>query len=229
MPANDKTQNTLITHAVLTGLTPLIPIPFVDDMVYMHFLRSMVQQLGTERGAILTPEVVQALTAQRRGGCPLGCVVNLLLFPLKYIFRKFFFFIELKRMADIISRTYYFGFLIDTALRDGQITAETVPNIRAAIDRVLARTNTSLVNRAVFAVVKESKGILKTAGELLASRLRSTGGAPREADVAREVAAVEGEEKQQVSGVIAQLQAAIAGMPVEHFEQLREELWRELG
>jgi len=229
MAITDKTQNILVTHAVLTGLTPLIPIPFVDDMVYSHFMRSMVRQLASTHGASLSQEASNSLTEQRGGCFALGCVGSILLFPLKKIFRKIFFFLEWKRAADIISKTYYQGFLIDAALQSGSLNDGNAVQVRAAMDAVLARTNTSLISRAAFGVVNQSKGALKSASALLMSYLPGVGSRPNEAEVAQKVAAVEEEEKQQVDGVVAKLKAAIANMPAEHFEALRREFEREIA
>jgi hypothetical protein len=228
MPSNDSTQDILVTHAVLTGLTPLIPIPFVDDLVYSYFLCSMVQRLATAHGMQLTPDAVQTLAAEKGGSCLLGCAGTVLLYPLKKIFSKIFFFLEWKRAADIISRTYYQGFLIDAAFQTG-VLPDAAATVRAAIDRVLARTNTSLVNRAAYGVVNQSKGALKSAGALLVSFLPKAGKATSDAEVGQRVAAVEEEEKQQVRGIVGRLQAAIANLPSEHFEELRGELERELN
>jgi hypothetical protein len=228
MPANDNTQDILVTHAVLTGLTPLIPIPFVDDLVYTYFLRSMVQRLAAAHSVELSPEAVRALSTQEGGSCLLGCAGTVVLYPLKKIFRKIFFFLEWKRAADIISRTYYQGFLIDAALQTGALRPDTAATVHAAINRVLARTNTSLVNRTAYGVVNQSKGALKSASGFLAGYLK-IGKAPSEAEVAQQVSSVEEQEKQQISGIAGRLQTAIAGLPAEHFEELRSELERELG
>ena len=38
-------QKLIITHAVLTGLTPLIPVPIVDDLVKSYFQRRLVREV----------------------------------------------------------------------------------------------------------------------------------------------------------------------------------------
>lgn len=38
-------QRLIITHAVLTGSIPLIPIPIVDDLVKSYFQRRLVREL----------------------------------------------------------------------------------------------------------------------------------------------------------------------------------------
>src|SRR5688500_5976683 len=111
-PGNSR-QNLLVTHAVLTGLTPLVPIPFVDDQIYAYFMRSLVQHLATSQGRTLSGSDITSLAAHPSRGCALGCLGSVLLYPLKRVMRKVFFFLEWKRAVDTISHTYYQGYLID--------------------------------------------------------------------------------------------------------------------
>src|SRR5688500_11502144 len=110
-------QRTLVTHAVLTGLTPLIPVPLVDDLVKSYFRKRLVRSLAASAGRQLSEEELDALTAEREGGCLRGCAFTLLVYPLKAVFRKIFYFLEWKRAADLTSRTYHFGHLVGHALR----------------------------------------------------------------------------------------------------------------
>ena len=65
---------------MLVGLTPLIPVPFVDDLVRGHLMRRMVRALAAERGRALSNEEVQALT-EDRGGCLAGCAGQFVVWP----------------------------------------------------------------------------------------------------------------------------------------------------
>ncbi|HEX8354707.1 MAG TPA: hypothetical protein VF611_17500, partial [Pyrinomonadaceae bacterium] len=76
-------QRTLVTHAVLTGLTPLIPVPLVDDLVKSYFRKRLVRSLAASAGRRLSEEEVDALTAETGGGCLGGCVTTALVYPLK--------------------------------------------------------------------------------------------------------------------------------------------------
>lgn len=227
MPAPENSpQHLLVTHAVLAGLTPLIPMPLLDDLFYGHFLRSMVKRLAAAHARELGSEEVEILAAHTGRGCGLGCLGGLLLYPLKKMLRKIFFFLEWKRAADTISHTYYFGSLIEAALEEKWIETYGAARVRAAIDGVLARTNTSLITRAASGVVGGSKGLLKSLGQLLLRALPDARRTASEAEVAQAVAAVEEEER--LGGLVNRMQSAIAALPAEHFQQLRGELAREL-
>jgi hypothetical protein len=227
-PSDNNSQHLLVTHAVLTGLTPLVPIPFLDDHLYAYFMRSLVQHLGVSHARPLTADEATALVGQPSRSA-WGCLGTVLLYPLKKVLRKVFFFLEWKRAVDTISDTYHQGYLIDVALHEGWLDAHSAARVRAAIDAVLARTNTSLVTRAIFGVVGRSKSILRQAGELLTGHLSGNKQSPGPEEVARVAARVEEEEKAQLGGLINQVQRAIAMLPVEHFQFLQQELSAELS
>jgi uncharacterized protein (DUF697 family) len=54
-------ETVLLTHAVLVALTPLIPLPFMDDWVRGHLERRLVKTLAREHGRDLSDEDARAL------------------------------------------------------------------------------------------------------------------------------------------------------------------------
>src|SRR5215207_10268319 len=110
-------QHVLVTHAVLTGLTPLIPVPLVDDLVKSYFRKRLVRSLAAAAGRPLTDEESDALASEGEAGCLRGCATTVLVYPLKAVFRKVFYFLEWKRAVDLTSRTYHYGYLVGHALR----------------------------------------------------------------------------------------------------------------
>ena len=226
MATESANQKQIITHAVLAGLTPLIPIPFVDDMVKTYFQRRLVRNLIASQGQSLSDKDIKTL-ADDRGGCLLGCIGSVLLYPAKKIFRKIFFFLEWKRAVDIVSHLYYHGYLLDHAFENRWIApagSRPALEVRNAIDAVLKQVNTSLIERAVWGTFNQSKSALKASARLLQRSLQRVKGKPTEDQVAQAVEEVEPEEERELEGVIARLQKAIESMPAEHFEQLRLQL-----
>ncbi|PYT01215.1 MAG: hypothetical protein DMF65_08050 [Acidobacteria bacterium] len=110
-------QRSLVTHAVLAGLTPLIPVPVVDDLAKNYFRKRLVRRLAAANGRGLSIEELAALTREREGGCVRGCLVAAVVYPLKAVFRKIFYFLEWKRAVDLASRTYHFGYLVNYAMQ----------------------------------------------------------------------------------------------------------------
>ncbi len=220
MPTPD-TNRLLITSAVLTGLTPLIPIPIVDDVAYTQLMRQMTARLAASCEIELSELEIATLSDARGGSCLPGCLGTIIVYPLRKLFRKIFFFLEWKRAVDTVSRTYYHGYLLDVALREGYLKSRKSEELRAAVDRVLLRLDTRFIERAVKSVFRNSKNVLRGAGDLLASKFSSRRG--KSEKVASD------QEEQQIEGVVAQLQSAFATLPAEHFAKLEEELKRELS
>src|SRR5687767_7690519 len=109
-------QRQIILHSVLAGLTPLIPIPLLDDLVKSYFKRRMVRKLAATHTQFLNHTDLATLADDPDTGCLLGCLTTAIVYPLKAVFRKIFFFLEWKRAVDVVSHTYYQGYLLEFAL-----------------------------------------------------------------------------------------------------------------
>lgn len=227
-PDNSR-QQILLTYSVLAGLTPLIPLPIVDDLFLGHFWRTMAHKLAVANNKSLSKMDAHVLSASPRSGCPLGCVFNLLLYPLKRILRKVFFFLEIKRAADTMSLTYYRGYLLDAALSHESSSTYGAEQVAKAIENVLSRTNTSLVSSAIYGLVRNSKGAAQQLGTLLVKNLPRAKRSPTEADVEAAAAELESGQGEVFSRLVAQLQKAISSLPAEHFYKLRQEMFSELS
>ncbi|HWO01155.1 MAG TPA: hypothetical protein VNS63_17980 [Blastocatellia bacterium] len=199
-------QRLIITHAVLTGLTPLIPIPILDDLARSYFQRRLVRQLAESYRRALSEQDVRVLADDANGGC-FGCVGGAFLLPFKLIFRKLFFFLEWKRAADTVSRTYHQGYLLEYALREGGFPDQhATADVRAAIDAVLREVGTGPVERAVRLTFSQSKSALSSAARLLRRSLQGLSRKPDEEQVAQAAKAVE--EERVIEGVTRGVQCA---------------------
>lgn len=148
-----RIQHTVILiHALLVGLTPLIPIPFLDDWVKNIFLRRMVRQITAARGLALgNAEVEGLLQEDFWSGCVEGCAYSVL-YLLRELFSKIFFWIEWQRAINLVSVTYYTGFLLDAALLDGyalQSSPEAAARLGKAIRSARYGANMKIIQRLV--------------------------------------------------------------------------------
>lgn len=225
-------QRTIVTYAVLAGLTPLIPVPFLDDMVKAYFKRRMVRALAGSRNQALNANQVRKLADDRESGCLLGCLTAVTLYPLKKIFRKIFFFLEWKRAIDTVSHTYYQGYLIDYAMGQawlvpaGSLPVET---LRPAVDSVLKQINTSLIERLVVETFRQSKSTLRSAVGLMKRALGGLSRKTSEAEVERAIESIEIEQEREVEGMVNQLMRSIERMPSDHFEKIKTMLAAEVN
>jgi hypothetical protein len=225
-------QHVLITHAVLTGLTPLIPVPLVDDLVKNYFRKRLVRSLAAAAGRALSDEELDALASEREGGCVRGCVVTALVYPLKAVFRKIFYFLEWKRAVDLTSRTYHFGHLVGHALRrrgDGPslLDAHGARAVSEAVEAVCREAPIKPLESAVGGTFRKSKGVLRAAAALLSRSLRRE--PPRPERVAQAIESVEPEEERELQPVVTRLQRSLASVPEEHFRSLRDSLEAKLN
>ena len=226
-------QHVLVTHAVLAGLTPLIPVPLVDDLLKSYFRKRLVRSLAASAGRALSDEELNALAAESEGGCVRGCAVAVLVYPLKAVFRKVFYFLEWKRAADVTSRTYHFGYLVGHALRprgDAPSLLDTfgARAVGEAVGAVCREAPIKPLEAAVGSTFRKSKGVLRGAAALLAGSLRRAPAA-RPEQVAEAVERVEPEEERELRPVVTRLQRSIASVPEDHFRNLRERLEARLG
>jgi hypothetical protein len=210
----------IISHALLSGLALLIPVPFVDDMVVDYFRRRLVRRLAEERAVILPDADIRALADDESAGCAPGCLGSVVLYPVKKILRNVFFFLELKRVGDLVSTTYHRGLMLDWALAEGRLGPKSAADVRAAMDAVLAETPVGPVDAAVRGALGQSRSALKGAVAILQSAVPGRTREPEE--VKRAVESVRADEERQISGVVDLLQQKLAAVPDEHFTSLRE-------
>ena len=215
MNSENDGRSILATHALLCGLTPLIPLPFVDDAFFEAFLQSLIGRLAQRNGRTLT-SAERAILLQQRGGCALGCVVNLLIYPLRKLLSKILFFLEWKRATDLIGRVYYLGFLLDVALEANLIEKHGASTVHDAIEEILARTNTSPVKRVAAGVLGGSKALFKSLSSRLSQRPKSD-----EIQIAQ---TLESAPDGAWNALVAQFQKALDLLPNDDFERLRHEL-----
>ena len=213
----------LATHAVLIGLTPLIPIPFLDDAAEATLRRSLVRTLASSRGVALGDDAIAGfVVTPSAAGAVKTAAFRLALYPAKKLFRKAFFALEGKRIIDLTSRTYCTGYLIDVALQRGWVTPDIAPStIRAAAEEACRRVGTSPVELAVRSTFEQSKAALGAATEGL-SRLFGRGKTDA-TNAAHQVKEGLGDK------VGARLEGTLEALPGDYFDRLTHAFADVLG
>ena len=230
-PASSN-QTTIVTHAVLAGLTPLIPLPLIDDLIKNYFRRRMARNLAASHGFAMPSAVADQLTQDYGGGCLLGCLTAAVIYPLKAIFRKIFFFLEWKRVVDLTSRTYHEGYLVDVAVGEGWLAPDSAyrpEEVGRAIHEVCRQAPIKPVETAVSVSFRQSRRALSGGARLLERQFRRLRKRPDPEQLAEAVEAIEPQEEQELAGVIARVQREIGLVSGDHFASLRSELGRHLS
>lgn len=210
-----KSQYSILLHAVMAGLTPLIPVPFVDDWARDGIQTRMVKHIAKTHDKRLYDSDAEALGRASGGTRSLirYAAKKLAFYPIKRIFRTAVFVLALKDMSDIASRTYHVGYLLDYAI-GAKLTERCKPEaLRAAIDEVCANADTSVVNHAFRTAFNESRDLLADAVQTLRSW----------------VGGDKAHEPREVEDLAKRLQRTFDVLPADHFIDLRKALDRSLG
>jgi len=216
---------TISTSAILIGLTPLIPIPFADDLAKSYFQRRLVRNLASEQKKNLSDEAIKELVDEEKSGCLLGCLTTILIYPFKKILRKVFFFLEIKRSIDIISRTYHYGYLLEYSFKQDfcqPMGSYSATEIREAIQATCREVGTNPIEKAIQATFKQSKQTIKELADMLWKNLSKITGKPNEEDLKQAAETVESAEARK--GITSQLQQALESVPADYFQGLNQRL-----
>lgn len=217
----------LATHAALVGLTPLVPVPFLDDVVKAYIERRMTREIARRHAVDLDDDAVKAIAEGPGESILLSIGKGALLLPVKFLFRKVFIFLEVKRGADAASVCIHRGLMLDTALSRGVLRTHSPAELRMAIDRVLATITTSPVNAAFRSVFESSKDLVKRALESLVGSITGAKGGPSLGAVE---SAVDGAGTAQPAGTLAdRMRRALDEVPTEFFDDLEKRILAELG
>lgn len=171
----------ILGHALLISLTPLIPIPFLDDWVKGVFQRRMVRQTAAARGVNLSNDEVDVLIQEDFWDSCVGSCLQAPLYLLREVVSKIFFILEIRRALDLFSKTYYTGFLFDAALLQGYPlpsadgSTGSAVRLREAIRRARYGANFKLINRLLRDNVRPL-ALLKAAWSVIR---QAVGGFPR--------------------------------------------------
>lgn len=174
-------------YSVLAGLTPLVPIPFLDDRILLEVQRRMAWRVARDVGVPVGSTERDLLVGARRESR--GCVgwalwmlrksIVLLMKLLRKIFRKILVFLAIKEGIDTASRTFHEGYLLHVGLSDRRTARGAEPlaeaeaaTLRGEIEAALARIDPRPVEQAIRRLFRGSRELLTTAALVLARPFR---------------------------------------------------------
>ncbi|MEM7351044.1 MAG: hypothetical protein AAF657_09580 [Acidobacteriota bacterium] len=157
----------IVSYSLLSGLCPLIPIPFLDDWARDLLRQRLTTLLATHSSYHLSSDQLKLLACgnlpENAQGCGAGCVRHLIIQPVLFLaqlifrklVRKILFFLTIKDTVETFSETFHEAYLLRHAFTLGLLPRTLPPppgNPRpAALDpRSLA------VRRAVEAVYRSA-------------------------------------------------------------------------
>lgn len=164
MNQNPSPENTLVStpalqnvlaYSLLGALCPLIPVPFVDDIVLTQLRKRMHKALFKLHDLNLSDKGADALLASPSN--IFGSIFRWLIgYPLKWIFKKL---LVVKAISDLFSALFHEGWLLARALEAGLITPEELtPGKQAeslkALRRALLATENEITTSPVTLILK---------------------------------------------------------------------------
>lgn len=226
-------------HGLLASLTPLIPLPLLDDWAAQWVESRQVRDTFRRHGVTAEAWHVEVLLWDGKEGSRQGCLapikfaLKLGLYVLKRSFRKLLVFLLLKDCADRFSTSFHHGYLLHRAFERGAIDrrvlagGERLIEVRQAMLLTCEAVDPRPFNQLVKRVLASSKRVLleaaRTFGRLLrAERKQGRPGPSGGAGAAAEEAL--GGSGTAFGGLIERLSAAVWGD-----EGYRAELERVFG
>ena len=155
-----KNDLTPLTYALLSGLTILVPIPFLDDWLKSQVQRRMVVQTLKAHGFSAAPEEIDRLVPTEEAGCLRGCLLSGVVYVVKKLIRQLIPLLEWSRAVDTVSQTYYHGYLVDYALRHARYQPADLrqaARIQYAIQQARRSTNTRFISQAIRQTLERSR------------------------------------------------------------------------
>lgn len=215
----------LTFYAVLAGLCPLIPIPFVDDWTLRQVRHRMLGEIDEHAGLALAPGEARCLLGEegRRPGClsAVGWVARSVVLRLvRKLLRTVLYVLAVRQGVHRATETFHEGYLLLRAARAGVLAGprrppERAAEVRRAVEATLAQMDVKPVRRAVARAFRGSFFLLARASRRLARLLRrgSAASAP-----AASAASFE-EEERRLTGVTDRLAASLWGNR-DYFQRL---------
>jgi len=132
-------------QVLAVGITPLVPLPFLDGLVRARLLREIYARIAKSQGITLDEETLKILTGVR-GNLLLGCIFGVIWYPIRKLLRTIIYVLTLKECVDVVSEAVIRSEMVRRALEDGHLPARA-EEVRHAMDSAVKRyAGSPLVN-----------------------------------------------------------------------------------
>lgn len=118
----------IAAHSALAGLCPLIPMPYVDDLVIRRVARRMCSDLYAAHDLSLTSSGERVLTDAPSVWLR-GAATSVALFPLRRLLRKVVYLLAIRDCAAVASSVFHDGWLLAHLLEHGRPAGKHGPSL----------------------------------------------------------------------------------------------------
>jgi hypothetical protein len=215
-------------HAVASGLTPLIPIPYLDDYALRQVRERMVRALLEEQGLKAPVKAVRILAGSHvtstLGSQLLGFLKSVALLPFRRFWRKAFLVLWVKDCVDMASYSLHHGYLLQHALARGDLGASTLEGeaplkVHDAILAACKEMDSRPINQLLGRLFEGSRLLLKEVTQALVNplvaqpRVPEQGEAAEVASLADRLAAALWEERGYLTALQERYEQQLAKAP----------------
>jgi hypothetical protein len=167
-------------HAVASGLTPLIPIPYLDDYALRQVRERMVRAVLKEGGLSTPAKAVSVLAGSHvtstLGGRLLSMLKSLMLLPFRRVWRRAFLVLWVKDCVDMASYSLHHGYLLQHAVARGDLSASTLDGdtplrVHDAILAACKEVDSRPINQLLVRLFEGSKLLIVEVSKALLSPL----------------------------------------------------------
>lgn len=120
---SSEALETIATHCALAAMCPLVPLPFVDELLVARIQRRMNGQLCARHDIELTTRTAKLLT-HRDPEFIKGALTGLLIWPIKKLVRTALVVLLVKKCADVATLLFLDGWMLARALEQGYVPLE---------------------------------------------------------------------------------------------------------
>ena len=163
-PANIEFDWAIYADATFAGLSPLIPLPFVDLAIEWYFRQKMIKTIAKRRQRMLSSAVIKAINHKSQGcwGClwwPFWVVIELL----KEFWRTIFYFLAIKNSITALSYYWHRAFLLAYSLDCGHLDNVTTALIaNRAIEQSIAQESADPLRQIAQELLQGTNHRLRT-------------------------------------------------------------------
>ena len=130
-----KVEERIAHMAYWVGLTPFVPVPFLDEYLRIKMLKRMFKSIATEENIDLDDVTLKVL-AEDRQPFIVGCFLVVFWWPLRKLLRVVFYFLTIKEFIDWTCEAVLRGEMVRIACVTGVLPGD--PNrVRREMKRVL--------------------------------------------------------------------------------------------
>lgn len=168
----------IAAHCALGGLCPLIPLPFVDDMLIKRVHKRMIRKLCAQHHIHFKDgeddDALELLIA-KESSLLSSAAKAVLWWPVKKVLRKLILVWAVKGCADVAATLYYEGWMLARTLEQGYVDLEplrakdkqALKRVRDAILDAHEAVDPSLIRQSMRSVFGVSQELLTSSASAL--------------------------------------------------------------